>query len=398
VQPKYTMSGIKISVFSQILALVDRNICNKLVKKHQTDKHSKGINTWTHMVSMIFMQLSSATSIRDIANGLMSATGNLSHLGITKSPSKSSMSYINKHRNYEVFRDIYFELLESLEPSLAKSRKYAYRLKRKIYLVDSTIIPLSLSLFEWANFRTTKGAVKLHAALDYDTGLPCYAVMTDAKKHDVTIAKTIDFPKGSVLVMDRAYVDFSWLYNLDSSGVFFVTRLKKNANYEICHSFVTNEKHEHILSDEDIRLTGLFTDVKYPKNLRIVQVYDEKNDQELILLTNNMSWTADTISHLYKSRWAIEIFFKHLKQLFHVKSFVGTTENAVQIQMWCSLIAILLLKYIKSRAVYKWHLSNLVSLLRLNLFVKVDLWQWANYPIHKPEKPPDKYGQMSFNF
>lgn len=264
--------------------------------------------------------------------------------------------------------------------------------------MDSTIIPLSLSLFDWAKFRTTKGAVKLHTVLDYDTGLPCYAVMSEAKKHDVTAARTIDFPSGSVLVIDRAYVDFVWLNNLDSSGVFFVTRLKKNVKYDVIKAFITSEKQEHILSDEDIRLTGLFTDVKYPKKLRVVKVYDVQNDQELLLLTNNMSWTAQTISQLYKSRWAIEIFFKHLKQLFHIKSFVGTTENAVQIQMWCSLIAILLLSYIKSKAVYAWHLSNLVSLLRLNLFVKVDLWQWANYPILKPEKPPDKYGQMAFNF
>jgi hypothetical protein len=392
------MSGIKISVFSQILALIDRDICNKVIKKYKTDKHSKGINTWTHMVSMIFMQLSSSCSVRDISNGLMSATGNLSHLGIVKAPSKSSMSYINKHRSYEVFRDIYFHLLESLEPSLEKSRRYARSLKRKIYIMDSTIIPLSLSLFDWAKFRTTKGAVKLHTVLDYDTGLPCYAVISEAKVGDVTAAKTIDFPSGSVLVMDRAYVDFVWLNNLDSTGVFFVTRLKKNAKFEVLESFVTNEKREHILSDEDIRLTGLFTDLKYPKRLRIVKVYDEINDQELVLLTNNMSWTADTISQLYKSRWAIEMFFKHLKQLFHVKSFVGTTENAVQIQMWCSLIAILLLSFIKSKAVHPWHLSNLVSLLRLNLFVKIDLWQWANYPIIKPEKPPDKYGQMAFNF
>lgn len=350
------------------------------------------------MVSMIFMQLSASNSTRDIANGLMSATGNLSHLGINKAPCKSSMSYINQHRTFEVFRDIYFELLEALEPSLKRSRKYARSLRRKIYLLDSTIIPLSLSLFDWARFRTTKGGIKLHTVLNYDTGLPCYAVMTDAKKHDVTTAKTIDFPKGSVLVMDRAYVDFKWLFNLDSCGVNFVTRLKKNVKYDLLESFVCDEKHEHVLSDEDIKLTGLFTDTKYPKKLRIVKVFDQKNGQELILLTNNISWTADTVSQLYKSRWAIEVFFKHLKQLFHINSFVGTTENAVQIQMWCSLIAILLLNHIKSKAKFPWHFSNLVSLLRINLFVKTDLWHWANYPIIKPEKPPDKNGQLSFNF
>lgn len=392
------MSAIKVSLFSQILSLIDRNICSKIITRYQSDKYNKGVNTWTHMVTMIFMQLSGSSSNRDISNGLMSATGNLSHLGIQNAPRKSTISYINKHRSFEVFRDIYFELLEALEPSLSKSRKYARKLKREIYLMDSTIIPLSLSLFDWARFRTSKGAIKLHTVLNYDTGLPCYALMTDGKKHDVTVAKTIDFPKGSVLVMDRAYVDFSWLFNLDSTGVHFVTRLKRNAKHEVLQSYLTDEKHEHILTDEDIKLTGLFTDKKYPEKLRIVKVYDEKNSQQLILLTNNMSWTADTISQLYKSRWAIEVFFKHLKQLFHIKSFVGTSQNAVQIQMWCSLIAILLLSHIKSKAKFPWHFSNLTALMRLNLFVKVDLWHWAHYPVLKPLKPPDKNGQLSFSF
>lgn len=392
------MSSTNISLFAQVLSLIDRNICAKIVKHYQSDKHCKGINTWTHMVSMIFMQLSSSTSLRDISTGLLSATGNLIHFGIAKSPSKSTLSYINQNRGYEVFRDIYFALLESLEPSLFRSRKYARALKRNIYLLDSTVIPLSLSLFDWAKFRTTKGAVKLHTVLDYDTGLPCYAVMSDGSKHDVSAAKTIDFPKSSVLVMDRAYVDYTWLYNLDSTGVFFVTRLKDNHQYETLQSYLTNEKHEHVLTDEDIKLTGFFTAKKYPKTLRIVKVYDEKNDQYMILLTNQMSWTADTISQLYRSRWDIEVFFKHLKQLFQIKSFVGTSENAVQIQMWCSLISILLLSFIKSRAKYAWHMSNLIAFLRLNMFVKIDLWKWADYPILKPEKPPDKNGQLSFNF
>lgn len=392
------MSEVKVSLFSQILALIDRNICSKAIRTHQSDKHSKGINTWTHMVSMIFMQLSSAHSVRDIATGLLSATGNLNHFGITKSPSKSSISYLNKNRTYKVFEDIYFALMEKFEPSLCKARRYARQLKRKVYLMDSTIIPLSLSLFDWARFRTTKGAVKLHTVLDYDTGLPCYAVLSDGKKHDVTIGKTIDFPKGSVLVMDRAYVDFTWLFNLDSSGVCFVTRLKRNAQYQVLLEKLTQDNEDHILSDEEIRLTGLFTMKKYPTTLRIVRLYDDINDQELILLTNQLSWTAHTISQLYKARWDIETFFKQLKQQFHIKSFVGTTENAVQIQMWCSLIAILLLSHIKSKAKYPWHLSNLVSFLRLNLFVKIDLWQWANCPLIIPEKPPDESTQLSLQF
>lgn len=382
------MSVINVTLFSQVLKLIDRDILKDIVRAHESDKHSKGINTWTHLVSMLFMHLAKANSNRDISNGLRSATGNLSHLGVRRAPSKSSMSYINAHRSHEVFKDLYFALLEKLEPSLQRRRKYARRLKRQIFIMDASVIPLSLGLFDWAKFRTKKGAIKLHAVLDYDTALPSYAVITEGKVHDSVVAKQTLFPESSVLVMDRAYVDFGWLNDLDSNGVFFVTRLKSNASIEVLASFLTKDKDEHILTDEEIALTGFYTSQKYPQSLRIVRVYDEINDKILILLTNNMSWTADTISQLYKARWDVEVFFKHLKQLFKVKTFVGTSPNAVRIQMWTSLIAILLLKYLKSKAKYKWYLSNLVNFLRINLFAKINLWVWLNNPWIKPTKPP----------
>ena len=382
------MSVIKVSLFSQVLQLIDRNLFAGIVRKYDTDKHSKGIDSWTHLVAMLFMHLANAASNRDISNGLRSATGNLSHLGVSVAPSKSSMSYINAHRSYKLFEDFYYVLLDQFEPSLARRRKYAHRLKRKIFIMDASVIPLSLSLFDWAKFRRHKGAIKLHSVLDYDTGLPAYSVITDGKVHDVKVAQQTVFPSESVFVVDRAYVDFDWLYNLDSTGVFFVTRLKSNVNIEIAQSFLVNDKHEHILSDEDIRLTGFYTSMKYPANLRIVRVYDEINDKVLIILTNNLSWTADTISQLYKARWDVEVFFKHLKQLFRVKTFIGTSPNAVRIQMWTSMIAILLLKFLKQKAIYPWHLSNLVRFLRINLFVKIDLWQWINKPIIPKAKSP----------
>ncbi len=181
--------------------------------------------------------------------------------------------------------------------------------------------------------------------------------------------------------MDRAYVDFEWLYNLDSTGVYFVTRLISNANITISQKFLTNEKQEHILSDEDIELTGFYSKKKYPKYLRIVKVYDQYNDKILVLLTNNLFWTADTISQLYKARWDIEVFFKHIKQLFRVKTFVGTSPNSVRIQMWCSMISMLLFRFLKSKAKYPWHLSNLVTFLSINLFVKINMWVWLDKPI-----------------
>ena len=382
------MSVIKVSLFSQVLRLIDRNVFNRIVRVHQSDKHSKGIDSWTHLVAMLFMHMANATSIRDITNGLRSATGNLQHLGVHRAPSKSTLSYINSHRSYKIFEALYYALLDLIEPSLQRRRKYAQRLKRKIFIMDSSIIPLCLSLFDWAKFRTHKGAVKLHAVLDYDTGLPCYAVMTDGKQHDIKIAAQTLFPTNSVLIIDRAYVDYEWLYNLDSTGVFFVTRLKTNADIGIVQSYLTNDKQEHILSDEDIVLTGFYSSKKYPDTLRVVHVYDQENHQDLYLLTNNLSWTADTISQLYKARWDIEVFFKHLKQLFRVKTFIGTTANAVRIQMWTSMIAMLLFRYLKNKAQYPWHLSNLVSFLRINLFVKIDLFQWLNKPLIPKDKSP----------
>ncbi len=389
------MSEVKVSLFNQVLALIDRNIFSKIVTSHQSDKHNKGINSWTHLVTMLFMQLAKANSLRDISNGLRSATGNLNHLGVKKAPSRSSLSYINANRSYEIFMELYFALLDKYEPSLARKRKYAKRLKRKIFIMDSSIIPLCLSLFDWAKYRTKKGAVKLHAVLDYDTGLPSYAVMTDGKKHDIMVSKQTVFPAESVLVIDRAYVDYQWLNDLDSTGVYFVTRLKSNAVVEIVEQFLTNDKHDHILSDQDIELTGVYSSKNYPKTLRIVKVYDEQNDQYLILLTNNLSWTADTISQLYKARWDVEVFFKHLKQQFKVKTFVGTSANAVRIQMWCSMIAILLFKYLQNKAEFKWNLSNLVSFFRINLFVKIDLWKWVNNPILIKGKPPPEIDLFS---
>ena len=248
---------MKVTLFSQILTQLDRSKFKNLVSEHQTDKHSKGINSWTHLVSMLFCHLGKADSVRDIATGLRSATGNLSHFGITKTPSKSSMSYLNKHRDWRLFKDYYFELLDKLEPSIAKRRAYAKGLKRKIFIMDSTVISLCLNLFDWAEFRQRKGGIKLHTVLDYDNSLPVYMHMTDAKSSDLTAAKEVLFPKGSVLVMDRAYVDFQWLNVLDSSGVFFVTRLKKGILTETLESYMVDDKKEYLLSDEDIKLTGL---------------------------------------------------------------------------------------------------------------------------------------------
>ncbi|MBX2984902.1 MAG: IS4 family transposase, partial [Bacteroidia bacterium] len=381
------MPTTNVNLFSQILGLIDRNSFTKIVNNHDSDRHCKGVNTWTHLVSMLFCQFAKANSVREISNGLKSATGNLNHLGVSCSPSKSTISYQNQQRNWQVFKDLYFELFNSLNSGLQKKRQFARMLKRKIFIVDSTVISLCLSLFDWAQYRKRKGAIKLHTVLDYDTCLPVYMHMTDGLKHDVAIAKTLNIPSGSVLVMDRAYVDFNWLNVLDSRRITFVSRLKKNIQYSVVKENEIKDKTGLIVKDQIIVLTGVKTAINYPKELRIVVVYDPVKKAELTFLTNNTSWTAETISQLYKARWEIETFFKQIKQVLKIKTFIGTSPNAILIQVWSALITILLLKYLQNKAKYAWHLSNLVGLIRVNLFAKIDLWYWLNHPFIKM-KPP----------
>ncbi len=380
----------KITLFSQIISKLDRNIFNKLVQEKQTDKHQKGYNSWTHLVSMLFCQFAKSQSVRDISNGLRSATGNLNHLGIIKAPSKSSVSYQNKHRDWTLFREYYYKLLSHLSGQ-AGFKQTKFRIKSKIFLLDSSTISLCLSLFDWARYKTAKGAVKMHTLLDYDGNLPAYVNITNGKTADNKGAYDVPLLKGSVIVADRFYNDFPLLNVWDSNGVFFVIRHKENIQFEtVREKELPDNRHEHILKDEVIHLTGTQAKKKYPKNLRRVAVWDEKNEQTIEIITNQMSWTANTISELYKSRWQIEIFFREIKQLLHIKSFIGTSENAVMIQIWTALITILVLKMLRQIAKYGWQLSNLVAFIRLNLFVKIDLQKWLDQPFEDPPTTQEK--------
>lgn len=379
-----------LTLFAQIVSKFDRYQFKRLVKKENSDKFNKGLDSWTHFISMVFCQFFKSNSLRDIANGLRSATGNLNHLGIRKAPSKSSISYQNKHRNWTLFQKFYFKLLAKLSAE-AGFKQIKFKIKSKIYLLDSTAISLCLSLFDWAKYRTTKGAVKLHTLLDYDGNLPAYINITDGKVGDNKGAADIPLIKNSVIVADRYYFDTALLNKWDSNDVYFVIRLKENIQYKTLKELeLPDGRHEHILKDEIVELRGTNTRKKYPKRLRRVAIYDEKNDQTIELITNQLSWTANTISELYKSRWQIEIFFKEIKQLLKIKSFIGTSENAVMIQIWTAMITILMLKFLKAIAKYSWHLSNLVSFLRLNLFVKISLQKWLDEPFETDVgTPPD---------
>jgi len=387
-----------ITLFSQIVSKLSRQKFSKLVKEHETDKHSKGYNGWTHLVSMLFCQFAKSQSVRDISNGLHSATGNLNHLGIQKAPSKSSISYQNKNRNWELFRAYYYQLLGSLGQQ-AGFKQVKFKIKSKIFLLDSTTISLCLSLFDWAKYKTAKGAVKMHTLLDYDGNLPAYVNITNGKTADNKGAYDVPLLKGSVIVADRFYNDFSLLNIWDSKGVYFVVRHKENLQYTVFkENELPDKTHQHILKDEIIELKNKTSKEKYTKRLRRVALWDDKNQQVIEIITNQLTWTANTIGELYKSRWQIEIFFREIKQLLNIKSFIGTTENAVLIQIWTALITILILKVMKAMAKYNWHLSNLVAFIRLNIFVKIDLQRWLDEPFEPDSNSTPIYNLQGILF
>lgn len=371
---------MKITLFAQIIQKINRESFNKLVSKHQSNKHCKGNDAWSHFVSMLFCQFSRSNSLSEVCNGMRSATGNLNHLGVAKALPKSSLGYINEHRSWELFRDMYFNLYASLRPSIKISRKLLP--KRQIFLLDSTTIDLCLNVFDWAKFRARKGAIKLHTVLDFDDCMPAFVDMSDGKKHDISAAREIDFPSGSVVVADRGYMDFSWLQKLKEQGVFFVIRCRENVKLDLQE----RPWHKPEGSDTNVQVDweGNFSNYKsrtdYPDKIRMVQIWDEQEQRYIELLTNNFSWTASTVEELYKRRWSIESFFKEIKTHLKIKSFVGTSINAVLIQIWTALITILLLKTMQRTTSYKWNLSNLIAFVRLNLFVKIDLQKWLDKP------------------
>lgn len=382
-----------ITLFSQIIKKIDRSIFKKLVEEKQTDKGCKGFDSWTHLVSMLFCHFAKSTSVRDISNGLRSATGNLNHMGISKAPSKSSISYQNQRRDSDLFRELYYLILNHLGQQ-ASLKRVKLRIKAPIFLLDSTVVSLCLSVFDWATFRTKKGAVKMHTLLDYDGKLPVYVNITEGSVADNKGAYDIPLEKGSVIVADRYYNDFPMLNIWDSRGVFFVIRHKDNLKFNtIKERDLPENTAQEVLIDEEIELTHPQSKIKYPGKLRRVAVWDQKNQQTIELITNNFKWAAQTISDLYKSRWEIEIFFRDIKQLLHIKTFIGTSKNAVMIQIWTALITILLLKAMKATAKFGWHLSNLVAFIRLNIFVKIELQKWLDKPFEDHGKPPEKSQQ-----
>ena len=373
------------SMFSQILKLVPRIDFERIVKETGAEYRSKGLSSWSQFVAMLFCQLGRAHSLREIEGGLKSCEGKLAHLGI-EAPARSSLSYANGHRPWELFEKVFYGLFETVAAKAVGKKKF--RFKNKLVSVDSTVIDLCLSMYDWAKFRRTKGAVKLHLVLDHDGYLPCFGIITDGKVADVKAAHQMHFAPDTIVVDDRGYNDFRLFAKWTDASVHFVTRMKDNTLFEVVEEHEV-PKHRNILKDQSIRLTGTGAQQKCPHLLRRIEAVREDTGGILVFLTNHHGLGATTIAAIYKDRWQIELFFKALKQNLKIKTFVGTSANAVKTQIWTALISMLLLRYLQLCSRFGWSLANLVALLRMNLFTHRDLMAWLDQPFATPPDPQD---------
>ena len=373
------------SLFNQLLKQIPRIEFDGLVRKHQAERAAKGFECWTQLVSMLFCQLAQTDSLREICNGLKCSMGKLAHLGLKKAPVKSTLSYANLHRPAALFEDLFWVILNRFrQHQQLGDRPRKFRFKNKLLLLDSTTISLCLTMFPWAGFKRSKGAVKAHTVLDHDDYMPRFMLLTTGKTSDVRAARQVSLPAQSIVTCDRAYLDFSTFAQWDAQDAYFVCRSPYPPVYEVLQQRKAHSPH--IIEDQIVRYTGRYSG-RYPKPLRRITVRTEDNDP-LVLITNHMDFAPSTIASIYKERWKIEVFFKTLKQNLKIKTFVGTSENALRIQIWTALLAMVLLRWLHHLSKARWSLSNLVSLLRLSLFTYRDLEEWLNDPFETPPQFP----------
>jgi len=378
-----------VSVFAQVISMINRNKFANSVAELEAEKASKGFRCWEQFVCMLFCHLASADSLREICGGLASSMGKMVHLGINRVPKRSTLSYANTHRPWQLFEKVFYDLLGEANLYAVKQKR-RFRFKNPLVSIDASTIDLCLSMFDWAKFRRTKGAVKLHLMLNHQGYLPNWALITTGKVHEVKVVQKLEFTPGTIVAMDRGYIDYELFETWTKNGVYFVTRAKSNMKYSI----IKNRKlpsRGNVLKDQEIALNGYYSSKKCTVTLRRVVVWDAVKEREIVLLTNHMVFAASTIGSIYKERWQIELFFKAIKQNLKLKTFVGISENAVKIQIWTALISILLLKILQMRSKIGWSLSNLSAMLRFNLMAYRDLWSWLDKPYYEfCENPPNK--------
>ena len=361
------------TIFSQLLQLVSRHDFMRLKKEGFKFGHKpRCLTRWGQFVAMMFAHLSGRTSLRDIASQLGAQACRLYPLGV-RTVKRSTLSDAKQGRPAEFFESVFHHLYAKCSAAAPKKR---FRFKCKLYSFDSTVVDLCLSLFPWARFRKNKGGIKLHTLLDHDGHIPAFVQVTDAKTPDLIIAKLLKLSSGSITVIDRAYIDFAWFGTLDKNDRFFVTRMKRGLRYKVveCHEV---DHSKGLTSDQVILLAGAKAK-ECPIPLRRIGYRDPETAKHYVFLTNIRHPVAKTICDIYRERWQIELFFKWIKQNLKIKTFFGTSRNAVLTQVWIALITVLLLAFYKFKAKLAQSLTQILKSLQLTLFSRRSLWELFN--------------------
>jgi len=372
------------TILGQMLELISRSRFEKQVKEFKTEHRAKGLRSWTQFVTMLFSQISGQQGLRSIEQSMNNQRNSWYHLGITnpeREIKRSTLSYANAHRDSNLYKSIFENLL--YETQSIKSA-HGFKFKNPLYSIDSTIIDLCLKLFPWADFRKNKGGIKLTVKLDHQGKIPCFAVVSNAREHDVNKAWEIPYNPGDVLVFDRGFTDYVYFKSICVKKAFFVTRLKSNAVYKRIKKRKVKEGG-NIISDYEIIIPSLSDELVFRK----IIVRDPETKKKITLLTNNLQWSAVTVGSIYKERWQIELFFKAIKQNLRIKRFYGNSKNAVMTQIWIALITYLLFYLLKAKF-SRWNMSftNFISVFKTILFQRVSLFDlfYGTSPPYKPKQ------------
>ena len=372
------------TVFAQMLTFIPRHEFESLAHQYHSGRRLRKMTRWTQFVAMATAQLSGRHSLRDVVSNLTAQARKLSHLGI-HSVSRASLSRVNESQPYQLYEALFAKLLARCQ---ARTPKHNFRFKNKLYSLDASTIDLCLSVFPWARFRATKGAVKLHVGLDHEGLLPAFVAITDGKTHDLTAARALQLPKDSIVVMDRGYTDYAWYNQLNNNGISFVTRLKTNARYRVIERR-TVPKNKGLTCDQTIELTE--AKAKHgPIRLRRIGYKDADTGIHYTFLTNHFTLAARTIADIYKARWQSELFFKWSKQNLKVKHFLGASKNAVLTQIWIAMCVYLLLSYIRFLNNIRPSLQQILRLLQVNLFDRRDLLELLKGDPPEPRISPQQ--------
>lgn len=384
------------TLFGHLLNQLPRHEFEKLVFKYRADRYAKKLSTWNQFQALLFGQCGGHQSLRDIETGLLSQHAKLYHLGLPDKICRNTLSHANSKRDWRIYHDFFYALLARCKNLTPKHR---FRFKNPLYAFDATTVSLCLSVFPWARIKHKKGAIKMHFQYDYAGDIPSFMTVTTGNLSDVVAAKRhMPISRDSIYCLDRGYIDCGWFRRIDGKGAFFVTRLRNDMRYRVVGQHRSFTGKAGILSDEIIALATRESRRTYPKWLRLVRYRDAKRDQVFTYITNNLALSGRVIADIYKARWQIEAFFKFIKQNLKIKTFLGTSQNAVLTQIWAAMCYLLLLAYLKYQTKYRHSLYYFHRLIRAGLLLKITLIDLLGLNAKRLSRVRDDDLQLSFAF